>query len=107
MATGTITKVSNDSTSNYCKMPDGTLICWGMGTISSIQGTTEKDLYVGFPQTYQAVPIVTVAMMTSGFNRRVNVKISSINGFTATMALLSGTSSADGWFNWISVGRWK
>ena len=30
MATGKIEKVMNDSGSGYCKMPDGTLICWGM-----------------------------------------------------------------------------
>ena len=37
MATGTITKVMNDSNTGYCKMPDGTLICWGEFTTNRSQ----------------------------------------------------------------------
>ena len=45
MATGTMEKVTNNSGSGYCKMPDGTLIQWSDITIeanaSNVQITFE------------------------------------------------------------------
>ena len=47
MATGKIEKVMNDSGSGYCKMPDGTLTCWGTISVpypTAITNATGKFL---------------------------------------------------------------
>ena len=37
MATGTIQQVTNNSGLKYCKMPDGTLLCWDYITLTVAQ----------------------------------------------------------------------
>ena len=107
MATSKVEKVTNDIESGKCKMPDGTLILWGSGTITGTS-TTEADYYVTFASAFSASPIVTATMITSSYHRRIHIKGTSVYGFTITAAnSVDGQNAPDTWFNWIAVGRWK
>lgn len=108
MAKNQLNKVTNDSASGKCKMPDGTQILCGSGTIPSAS-VADSDYYVTFgASAFSEAPIVTATLISSSYHRRVSIKGTSNYGFTIT-----GASSVDGqnapeiWFNWIAVGRWK
>lgn len=107
MAQSQLNKVTNDSASGKCKMPDGTLILWGSGTVSGAS-SQEADYYVTFASAFSVAPIVTATMITSSYHRRIHIKGTSQYGFTITAAnTVDGQNLPDTWFNWTAVGRWK
>ncbi len=113
MATGTITKVMNDSNTGYCKMPDGTLICWGEENSGAIPANGAITVYTTFPEEYIAIPVVTcVARYASTVTARyfqaavhtigtTGVQLTAVN--TYSNAVTAGTH----FINWIAIGRWK
>lgn len=113
MATGSIKKVSNDSASGYCKMPDGTLMQWGTYKTTATSVTQTGSLYmvtlrpnITFPiPFYQDAPKVFLnqyggygAIFSSAYN---SVGIYSIDIARPT----SGTIVPD--IAWFAIGRWK
>lgn len=104
MAAGSIKKVSNDSASNYCKMPDGTLIQWGQGNIQTTAGSSVNKT-INFSQAFNNVnyiaiglnpntgdPITMTASAYTDTSMRVNVK---------------DIATTTRYFTWFVIGRWK
>lgn len=94
MASGTIYKIINDSDSNYCKMPDGTLIQWGSATVNS-----EGSYILSLPVAFIATPTITVS--TDAWNP---VAAGAAGVGTGTITL---RSSANQKVYWQAIGRWK
>lgn len=107
MASGTITKVIPDSGAFYCKMPDGTLICWGRGSANNVSGTTEVNIAQTFGVAYYGIPAVILALRGASYNRRIHPRDITLTGFNAACAFTSSSSSGDIWFDWVALGRWK
>lgn len=110
MATSTMEKVTNNSGSNangsYCKMPDGTLICYGDKSNLSSGGQ------IDFPVAFTEVPIINV---TPVYNDVGTARcIMSVAGFTKYIFKVyaytfSGAESTSNILrcHWIAIGRWK
>ena len=103
MATGTMQKVTNDSGTGYCKMVDGTLMCWGNSTIPA----NNDRIDVTFPVTFSDDPRYQITPVENGYTgtvslyswQRLKNKMYVINrGASQSKAIL---------FDWFAVGRWK
>ena len=90
MATGKIEKVTNDSGSGYCKMPDGTMILYGVKHVAT--GNNRMNYSFDFADT----PTV---FLTSKSNATVYV-----NATYATYFLLNSSAETD--VSWLAIGRW-
>lgn len=106
MAVNKIEKVTNDSGSGYCKMPDGTLMCWGAPS-KSVAASSTDEIAVTYPIAFTASPIVGLAFLghvPSVFN--VSYENNTTNGMT-----IRGQNTYSGALNlnvsWIAIGRWK
>lgn len=88
-----------DSGNGYCKMPDGTLIQWGLITISA--GTYYNDVQYTFP-FYDTN--YTATATTAGDNLACSVAASK-STYSLRVARSPNTNATDA--NWIAIGRWK
>ena len=115
MATGTIAKVTNNSSTGYCKMPDGTLICWGNYSASARSTSAAGNLYttgafnpnITFPVAFVAEPSV---MITPGSGDAYSIVLVSIYSKTAITSVTLGRPNSGSLyptFSWVAVGRWK
>lgn len=89
------------------KLPNGLMILWGNDTVATGSGTNEGTKYVTFAEQFASPPHVLFSMITSSYNRRMHINATSAYGFTITAAVLTGTGSANCWFNWAAIGLWK
>lgn len=108
MATSTI-PMTNSSGKGYCKMGDGTLICWGTTYINI--AATQND------RVKLDIPFTTTASGTGAEVPVVTLKHKSYN----VQPMLSVEKLSDGWyvfntasapnvhveFYWILCSRWK
>ena len=113
MATGTITKVVNDSNTGYCKMPDGTLICWGeadpVGSTTSWGSLYAIDATVNitFPVAFSTLPFVSFMcdanasfiFLNSLYDLTHITRVSWVRQTTATNNTVHT--------RWFAIGRWK
>ena len=124
MATGTIEKVvptsSAEDSNGYCKMPDGTLICWGTITknVSSWgrwpSGSTTPYLYQkqidisdhSYPVAFYYYPQLTVNI--AGSNWALIASCSTTKTGVSQIAIVRPNEyTGDFMFRYIAVGRWK
>lgn len=112
MATGSITKVSNDSASGYCKMPDGTLVCWGNASVTtstSASGATYP--YLGYTSVtftipfYGEYPQVFANIRQSPAYWAAGASDISTTGFTVYVG--GNTNGTTNNVCWLAIGRWK
>lgn len=89
--------VGAKSGSDYCKMPDGTMIQWGTATITS--GTDR--ITISYKQ-FTATPSVLVTSMYSGTYRANNVYT-----YYAIIVCNEGNVSGNKLIYWQAIGRWK
>lgn len=107
LATSTIKQVTNNSGSGYCKMPDGTLICYGDEATGSISSNSIMDVPVTFPLEFLAVPVVTVSYVShSPAVLSISYEARTKTGFTIRVGN-SYSSPISTRVTWIAVGRWK
>lgn len=100
MAQGTMQKVTNNSQHGYCKMPDGTLIQYGLDN----QWSSNPKL-ITFPMSfYTRVPIVASSCGAGSTRTPVYVEGISLSGFEAYRG---DGSLSNLWIRWIAIGRWK
>lgn len=96
-------KVTNNSESGYCKMPDGTLIQWGSEKIAS--GTSSKA--IAFQIAFNNANNVSVTLCP-GYDNSIYVPL-VWGGLTTTGFTVYRSSSES--FNqavkWTAIGRWK
>lgn len=100
-----ITFESNDG---YCKLPDGTLIQWGMGSERVMPGTT--DVNVTYPVEFASA--IGPRLLASLTSPNSDVCIGAIGNTAADGSVVikragSGVSTITVYFNWIAIGRWK
>lgn len=87
------------SDSSYCKLPDGTLICYGSFTSSE-----EWAHAVSFGQTFSSVPVL---MGTIAVNSSTHHYFTALSA-TYTTGTFSFITTADAkTVTWIAIGRWK
>lgn len=119
MASGTIKNFANDSGTGYCKMPDGTLMCWGLLSDLSprnLTGTQSGTLYyheytanVTFPIAFVNTPSISVTTLT-GRECSISWVVANTTAFSS-FDTLSGQQTAESTrklrVSWIAIGRWK
>lgn len=93
----------NNSGAGYCKMPDGTLIQWGTGTIA----TGTKLLHIYFPQTFIDTAYGFTAIASIDGSNNVLPIGYYYNLVGDIRAYTQSNVSADLNLLWIAIGRWK
>ncbi len=121
MATGTIKQKSNNSGSGYCKMPDGTLICWVSYQITSsisitsqwggVYSTSNSIFFPNWPVQFIDIPMVAYGAQTDPYCWVHDAGSPSDSAKTAPVQirLARGTSGTitGGYLYAIGFGRWK
>lgn len=99
----------NESASNYCKMPDGTLIEWGSTGGGGGQGTS-ASYPVTFAMDFMAAPMIAFGVYDDSAGNYDNISCSyvdiSAHGFTARLSRVS-TGYIGAVVRWVAIGRWK
>ena len=101
MATGSMEKVTNNSGSGYCKMPDGTLICYGSATVAANGYTGSVAYPVPFMDTDYSIVIAPYnsTNVLSFYAPQDMTK----NGCEITRQPITNTNA----FRYIAIGHWK
>ena len=114
MATGKIEKVMNDSGSGYCKMPDGTLMCWGTFSGEGYAATQVGSLYVvelslsiTFPVAFSAKPAVMFSPSGDPYSIPAEGVEYSTTGITKLGVVRPTRGNIFPNFSWFAIGRWK
>ena len=106
MAESKIQKVISDSGTGYCKMPDRTLIQWGVSPITRNAGA--NYVTATFPISFIDIPVGFVNCVT-GHPEIWMASIPVTTKTTIQCCLYNGgsaiSSSSEIW--WIAIGRWK
>lgn len=116
MASGIIEKLSNDSDNGYCKMPDGTLIQWGIYAVNGVAidrpwgqifESAIQDMDFSFPIPFIALPAVTASARTSptSWLETLGASTSKLNTFYLNRPTVA--ASVSGVISWLAIGRWK
>ena len=109
MATSPMEKVTNNSGSDYCKMPDGTLIQWGRVSVTT--GSTKADLgyngysIVSFPIDFNSIPVVLCSPEENAGYWNASATYISKTLFAAYIAGNQQNTSKN--VMWVAIGRWK
>ena len=103
-----IQQQTNDSNSNYCKMPDGTLIQWGLESVTpTLTGgvfTYSGGKQITFSIPYIQTPIgVTCPVENGGYWNTGATTIST----TQFSLWIAGNNQTAHDAAWIAIGRWK
>ena len=118
MAGGSISKITPFSGSNYCQMPDGTLLCWGEISFSAVAVTTawgnvyesgRQNVSVSFPVTFIAAPTLYARLNSSPVTFLEDNLSTSTTGIGGAFWLMRPQSitGVGGSIHWLAVGRWK
>lgn len=99
--------LTTDSAANYCKMPDGTLICWGSAINSG------GYISVPFPVAFTNAPVfIATPKYTSEYPKldyrtiaQATTNVSGVINFKQLDSTVSYTDNAVS--DWIAIGRWK
>lgn len=100
----------NSTKIGYCKMPDGTLICWGHATLNSIPAesfTTEVSAV--FPIPFIIAPSVTATVHKWTDPSIFAVCIKDLSTTSVQIRVRNNTSyeQTDVGLLWQAIGRWK
>lgn len=104
-----INAAKNTSAAGYCKMPDGTLIKWGIATAKRSGDTLDFSAN----QVFLSAPTVIVSQAYNATTTiRCNFGVASVSTGncivyaydTYTNALSEQTNLA---YHWLAIGRWK
>lgn len=118
MATSTINQIMNNSGTNYCKMPDGTLIQWGTDQVVTETSPGSypalgNNMYRGVKTISYTIPFISKpAVIVDGDNRLYGAFGSNASDSltTNTQFIVEGGHNAPNVtieIYWIAVGRWK
>jgi hypothetical protein len=105
-------KVIPESGTSYCKMPDGTLMCWGVTKMPS-----DGTLKISFPKAFVVSGGLSYSFTCSWFsvNGNVSGEIGTQKTFNkaadsiyVTIAGSMPTAFVDRLYvSWVAIGRWK
>lgn len=108
MAQGIMQKVTNDSGTLYCKMPDGTLIQWGVD--GGYQSTKRRDFTINFPIPFLNVNYVVSAASQFASEANPYECLITVKRVSGEQCILHQVNATDVYCNalmWIAIGRWK
>lgn len=97
--TDTLLPESAESSGTYCKMADGTLVCYGTLTIPSGSYVATVTLPKPFANTSYKI---AVCALESGLTCNIS-GAKNTGGFT--LGRIPNTAASN--FDWIAIGRWK
>ena len=103
------------SGSKYCKLPDGTLICWGnysggqrsTSDVGGLYSTGAFNPGITFPVKFASQPAVTITPGSGDAYAIVLVSIYSTTGITSVTLGRPNSGNLYTIFSWIAIGRWK
>jgi len=102
MATSKIEKVTNnsgsDSNGTYCKMPDGTLICFGDCSVNANEWLNTFSFPVPFVDTNYSV---SLQPKETGTDWNIGTK------FANRVQIGRSPNTATNTYSYIAIGRWK
>lgn len=107
---GNVYPVSNASGTNYCKMPDGTLIQWGVKSVTTVAVSGGSFQYssnaewVTFPIAYTTAPFVATNIKEA--SAYWSSSASAINA-TNFRVSAGGNMAVTKDVYWVAIGRWK
>ena len=108
MATSTINQIMNNEGTGYCKMPGGTLICWGRGSVERNAGN--NTVAVNFAHEFYDINNLEVMVSTPTSNpAQFRAYLASATKSSVTLGLYnSGAAVSTGTsVRYIAIGRWK
>ena len=99
----------NKSGVGYVRYADGTQICYGSGTISTINVSTTSAILNFFPLAFFDIPVVNVVHLGSDPNAGSNVIIDSAGGGHNELTGFKSRSTYPNNTNcrYIAIGKWK
>lgn len=90
----------NQSGSDYCKLPDGTMIQWGHTSVSNL--TTNVTMSASFKDTSSYKVQITLLANTNDARNVTYVSYLGVNNFS-----FGTNSSTNNGANWLAIGKWK
>lgn len=103
-----------ESSTNYIKFADGTLVCfadvYATSSLSDYWNQLKRgQTAVTFPQEFVSTPLVNTGLKNAEMFAQLSVSADDIkvSGFTAKIFKPSGATSTGLNFNYIAVGNWK
>lgn len=112
-AADAITNLGFDSGTGYCKMPDGTLICWGEENSGAIPANSYTSVVVTFPVSFISPPTVTcvtkypATVAARYFQSAIYSVTATYTELTAVNTYTSAVTAGTHFINWMAIGRWK
>lgn len=97
--TSTIQQIMNNSDFNYCKMPDGTLLQWGVTSISALTITVQM------PMSFKDKSYYVLVNLIANSNNASNV--TAINPMEVGRFAIGVNTPPSGGARWLAIGRWK
>lgn len=109
MANRTISQTWNESASGYCKMPDGTLLQWGLTVIERKSGINSTSVDFQIPFISGSSTQVFVSMSTSAYAPYLAVFPGTIRATGCDLICYNSNTIdyADAGIRWFAIGRWK
>lgn len=105
MATSPMEKVTNNSDTNYCKMPDGTLMQWGSSAIEA--GKANKQ--VTFPLSFvdKNYGFSAIGDNSYSYDVKLTQYHAEIQYIYVYAQVNGGITTQNQPFIWLAIGRWK
>lgn len=111
--------IVNTSGSGYCKMPDGTLLCWGAISVSQTNVDTawgsfyeSSEINISgqtFPVPFVSVPSLILRLRVSPVSFLEDKITASTTGLSGSFHMARPTIGYNcaGSIYWLAIGRWK
>lgn len=103
---------SAESGNGYCKLADGTLICWGSITIPASESVGTQKVQTQFPIRFNATPKATVSFAdnpntTFNYFDFIMVDYQQISASTMAIAVNRKRIEYSWYASYLAIGRWK
>ena len=91
---------------NWIKFADGTMICYGSGTVLASIGSTT----VTYPETFSKTPNL---QLTAGYTYYADISITYGSPTASSFQVCPRRANTGGivdqiqYFSWLAIGRWK
>lgn len=111
VTTYTFTGIVPSSGSNYTKMPDGTLMCFGTIPDQTLSAQSYKDVVITFAMAFASAPVLTISMHSDSVSPQLgSISVTEMSKSTtgATIRFFNDAQNQrQPGANWIAIGKWK
>jgi hypothetical protein len=103
-----IQQQTNNSGSNYCKMPDGTLIQYGVIEINDLEPNTNELLRIDYSIQFSGSSKVFISPVYYGSPDSVfSLVLQQFETYSSARVRHISSTNISLKLNWIAIGRWK